>query len=104
MIDIPVPVSSTSARFFDRFRSFIRTRGLSYRTEKTYCLWVRRFTLFNQYESSSQLHAGDISSFLTYLSTDRQCAINTQKTVLNALVFLFRGLWRRFGCGSRMWI
>ncbi|TVP54290.1 MAG: integron integrase [Halomonadaceae bacterium] len=94
-MDIPAPISSSSNRFFDRFRSYIRTRGLAYRTEKTYCLWVRRFILFNQYQSPTQLHSGDIAPFLTYLATDRQCAVNTQKTALNALVFLFREFLRQ---------
>lgn len=94
-MDIPPPISSQSNRFIDRFRSFIRTRGLAYKTEKTYCLWVRRFILFSQYTSSVQLHSNDIGPFLTYLATDRHCAINTQKTVLNALVFLFREFLRQ---------
>lgn len=41
MDDIPVPLPSTPTRFMDKFRAFIRARQLAYRTEKTYCLWLR---------------------------------------------------------------
>jgi len=89
-MDVPPPVSSQSPRFLDRLRTFIRARGLAYRTEKTYCAWIRRFIRFSQYRSHDQLDAHDIQAFLSYLAVDQHCSINTQKTALNALVFLFR--------------
>lgn len=89
-MDVPPPVSSRSTRFLDQFRCFIRTRGLAYRTEITYCTWVRRFIRFNQYQSPRQLSVHDIQGFLSELAVDRHCSVNTQKTALNALVFLFR--------------
>lgn len=89
-MDVPPPVSSRSNRFLDQFRSFIRTRGLAYRTEITYCTWVRRFIRFNQYQSPGQLSVHDVQGFLSELAVDRHCSVNTQKTALNALVFLFR--------------
>ena len=89
-MDVPPPVSSTSPRFMDRLRTFIRARGLAYRTEKTYCTWIRRFIRFNGYQSHHQLDAEHIQAFLSNLALERHCSINTQKTALNALVFLFR--------------
>ena len=29
------------ARFMDKLRVFIRAQNLAYKTEKTYCLWVK---------------------------------------------------------------
>ena len=89
-MDVPPLVSSQSPRFLDQLRTFIRARGLAYKTEKTYCAWIRRFIRFNQYQSLDQLDAHHIQDFLSYLAVDRHCSINTQKTALNALVFLFR--------------
>jgi len=89
-MDIPKPVSSTSIRFMDRLTVFIRSRGLAYRTEKTYCLWVRRFIRFHGYSHPEQLRPDDIEPFLTHLSVERTTSVNTQRTALNALVFLFR--------------
>lgn len=36
MDDIPKPLPSEPRRFMDQFRLFIRSKGLAYRTEKTY--------------------------------------------------------------------
>ena len=89
-MDVPPPVSSQSPRFLDQLRTFIRARGLAYRTETTYCAWIRRFIRFNRYQSHRQLDAHHIQGFLNYLAVDQHCSVNTQKTALNALVFLFR--------------
>lgn len=68
----------------------MRARGLAYRTEKTYCAWARRFILHHRYQSPTHFRATDIEAFLSFLASDRDCSVNTQKTALNALVFLFR--------------
>ncbi len=89
-MDVPRPVSTTSDRFIDRLTVFIRSRGLAYRTEKTYCLWIKRFIRFRGYTHPDQMRPVDIEAFLTYLAVERSTSINTQRTALNALVFLFR--------------
>lgn len=89
-MDVPKPVSSTSTRFMDRVTVFIRSRGLAYRTEKTYCLWIKRFIKFHGYTSPDEMQPKDIEPFLSHLAIERFTAINTQRTALNALVFLFR--------------
>jgi integron integrase len=89
-LDIRYAINTGSPRFFDKLRLFIRQRGLAYSTEKTYCLWIRRFILFNRYGSEAAFRTQDIGSFLSHLSNNRHCSPNTQRTALNALVFLFR--------------
>lgn len=89
-MDVPKPVSSTSTRFMDRVTVFIRSRGLAYRTEKTYCLWIKRFIKFHGYTSPDEMQPRDIEPFLSHLAIERFTAVNTQRTALNALVFLFR--------------
>ena len=89
-MDVPKPVCSTSTRFMDRVTVFIRSRGLAYRTEKTYCLWIKRFIKFHGYTSPNEMQPSDIEPFLSHLAIERFTAINTQRTALNALVFLFR--------------
>lgn len=95
MIDVPVQVSVGSHRFFDRFRLFIRSRGLAYSTEKTYCSWVRRFIRFCGYQTDQHFQVCDVERFLTSLSNDSYCSVNTQRIALNALVFLFREFLRQ---------
>ena len=89
-MDVPKPVSSTSTRFMDRVTVFIRSRGLAYRTEKTYCLWIKRFIKYHGYSSPDEMQPIDIEPFLSHLAIERSTAVNTQRTALNALVFLFR--------------
>ncbi|WP_108126724.1 phage integrase N-terminal SAM-like domain-containing protein [Saccharospirillum mangrovi] len=56
-------------RFMDQFRAAIRVRG---------------------YSQAGQMQAHHIESFLSHLAVDRFSSVNTQRTALNALVFLFR--------------
>ncbi len=89
-MDVRAPIPATSDRFMDRFRRHIRARNLAFKTEKTYCFWVRRFIRFHGYQRESQLQPDDIPAFLSHLAVDKACSVNTQRTALNALVFLFR--------------
>ncbi|MEX0604130.1 MAG: phage integrase N-terminal SAM-like domain-containing protein [Marinobacter sp.] len=89
MDDIPTRLPPTPIRFMDRFRAFIRTRHLAYRTEKTYCLWVRDFILFHSKKHPESMGSAEVNQWLSYLANKRNVAINTQKTALNAIVFLY---------------
>lgn len=89
-IQVRQTIAVKSSRFFDQYRLFIRSRGLAYETEKTYCMWARRFIKYSGYSAPSQFKTTDVEAFLTHLGNERRCAPATQKTALNALVFLFR--------------
>lgn len=91
-MDIPKPGSLSSNRFMDRLVVFMRSRGLAYRTEKTYKLWIKRFILYSGYTSPSQMNPRDVESFLSYLASERSASVNTQRNALIALVFGFREL------------
>ena len=88
--DIPVPVAAKPVRFLDQFRTFIRTRGMAYKTEKTYVAWVVQFIRFHNKRHPQEMGKPEVEQFLSYLATQRFAAINTQKTALCALVFLYR--------------
>ena len=89
-IDTRYTIDTKSLKFNDRFRLFIRCKGLAYATEKTYCLWIRRFIKHNRYLGEHNFDQHDVAPFLNYLANERYCSVNTQRTALNALVFLFR--------------
>ncbi|MFQ3229301.1 integron integrase [Reinekea sp.] len=78
------------AKFINRFRLFIQKRGLSYATERTYCDWVVRFIRFHSLMSEAEFTVDQVERYLSYLVHDRDLTVNSQKTVLNALVFLYR--------------
>jgi integron integrase len=73
----------------DQFRLFIRARHLAYKTEKTYCYWVSFYIRFHSKKNPKEMAEQEIEQFLGFLSNDRNVAANTQKTALNALVFLY---------------
>ncbi len=94
MDDIPVPLPEKPTKFMDQFREFLRSRHLSYKTEQTYCMWVKRYIRFHQYQHPKDLGEQEITAFLSYLVLKENVAINTQKTALNALVFLYKRFLR----------
>lgn len=93
--DIPVYVPGRPVKLIDQLRAFIRFRGLSYRTEQTYVHWILRYIRFHQKAHPLTLGGPDIEVFLTYLANDRHVSVNTQKVVLNALMFLYNQFLRQ---------
>ncbi|NKB31479.1 MAG: integron integrase [Pseudomonadales bacterium] len=70
-------------------RRDIRMRGYSMGTEKTYTLWIRRFLFFSKSANPMEIPTSKITEYLSYLATERNVSVNSQKVVLNALVFFF---------------
>ncbi|SDU16340.1 integron integrase [Halopseudomonas salegens] len=95
MDDIPIPLPAQPARFMDRFRAHMRAKRLAYRTEKTYCLWVLDFIRFHKRRHPETMGAAEVDAWLSYLANQRHVAINTQKTALNAVVYLYRQFLER---------
>ena len=84
-----------ASQFIEDVRSNIRMRGYSLSTEKTYLLWIRRFIHFTGNEHPATVPLSQISAYLTYLALQRQVSINTQKTALNAIAFMFEKYLKR---------
>ncbi|MCP5161192.1 MAG: integron integrase [Hahellaceae bacterium] len=89
-MDVPHPIPNNPTRFMDRFRAFIRARNLAYKTEKTYSFWVVSFIRFHKMLHPEKMSAEHIEQFLNHLAVQSNASVNTQRTALNALVFLFR--------------
>ncbi|MBM7457170.1 integron integrase [Oceanisphaera litoralis] len=75
--------------FLNRIRRELRLGGYSLRTEKTYLHWIKRFIRFHQLRHPSDMGGPEVRSFLTWLAADCHVAVNTQKTALNALAFMY---------------
>ncbi|GGC06222.1 integron integrase [Marinobacterium zhoushanense] len=73
----------------ERVRSEMRLRGYSIRTEKTYLQWIKRYIHFHNLTHPAQMGADEVRAFLSWLANEQYVAINTQKTALNALAFLY---------------
>ncbi len=89
MDDIRHYVSTDKPKLLDRVRIHIRKAGLAYATEKTYILWMRRYINFHQKKHPAKMGKDEVAEFLNYLGIQRNCSVNTQKTVLNSLSYLY---------------
>lgn len=89
MDDIPRPLPEKPTRFMDQLRAFMRSKHLAYRTEQTYCHWILRFIRFHNLKHPRDMGAAEVDDFLSSLVLNHGVVINTQKTALNALVFLY---------------
>jgi len=76
-------------RLLDQARACMRTRHLSYRTEKAYLYWIRRFIHFHKLRHPRDLGAAEVEAFLTSLAVDRRVSASTQNQALAALLFLY---------------
>ena len=79
-------------RLLDQMREVLRLKHLSFRTEKTYIGWVKRFILFHDKRHPKDMGAAEIRAFLSYLATHEHVAASTQNGALNALLFLYRSV------------
>jgi hypothetical protein len=62
-------------------RDVLHTKHYSYRTEKTYIDWIKRYILFHQKRHPKDMGAEEVQAFITHLATERKVAASTH-TVL----------------------
>lgn len=94
MEDVRRTLPAKPVRFMDQFRAFIRVRQLAYTTEKTYCIWMKDFIRFHAMRNPKEMGAPEVDAYLSNLVLRKHVSINTQKTALNALVFLYKQFLR----------
>lgn len=94
-----VLIPNPKARLFDQLREVMRFHHYSYRTERTYAQWIRRYLEFHRqadhagrdggWRHPRSLGAPQVASFLAHLAVAGRVAASTQNQALNALVFLY---------------
>ena len=65
-------------------------RRYSYRTEKTYIYWIRRFILHHRKRHPKEMGSSEIVDFLSHLAVEEEVSASTQNQALSALLFLYR--------------
>ncbi|MFT7111314.1 MAG: integron integrase [Psychrobacter glaciei] len=88
-------LSMSKSPFLNQIRETMRMRGYSIRTEKTYIGWIKHYIRYHGRQHPSALNAEHVKDFLSYLANSRNVAINTQKTALNALAFLYNQILKQ---------
>ena len=76
--------------FLSHIREYMLARRYAIRTIETYLYWIKYYIKFNHRTHPAKLNSEHVEAFLTFLIVDRNVAISTQTTALNALVFLYR--------------
>ena len=79
-------------RLLVQVRDRIRARHLSFRTEKTYLYWIRRFIRFHKLRHPRELGGPEVEEFLTSLAVDNKVSAATQNQALAGVLFLYRGV------------
>ena len=75
----------------DQIRETLRYYHYAYRTEQTYCEWIKRYLAFYEMKRHpSEMGAPEIERFLSHLAEKQGVAASTQRQALNAIVFLYR--------------
>jgi integron integrase len=77
-------------RLLDVVRERIRVKHFSYRTEKTYLAWIKRFIRFHRMRHPAGMGGTEVEAFLTDLAVRGQVSAATQAQALAALLFLYK--------------
>jgi integron integrase len=81
---------ATLPKLLDQVTQAIRTRHYSYRTEKSYLGWIRRFLVFYRSRDPATIGEHDVACYLSNLASARRVSASTQNQALNAVLFLYR--------------
>jgi integron integrase len=77
-------------KLLDQVRLAIRTRHYSWRTERAYVAWVRRFIVFHGKRHPLTMGEREVTAFLSALAVRGRVSASTQNQALSAIVFLYR--------------
>jgi len=85
----------TSKELEFQLRKTIRFMGLSYRTEKAYLHWGKRFYDYCTSAGITLEEQDSATRFLSHLSISRDVSRNTQNQAFNGILFLFRNIFHK---------
>jgi integron integrase len=78
-------------RLMDQVRQVLRYHHYAYRTEQTYCDWIRRYIRYHGGQTHPRkMGKKEIEAFLSHLAIQQNVAAATQRQALNAIVFLYK--------------
>ncbi len=88
-------MAAQKPRLTDQVRDALRRKHYSYRTEKTYLHWIRRFIYFHHKRHPRDVAEPEIAAFLTHVAVARRVSASTQNQALNAILFLYKQVLQR---------
>lgn len=79
-------------KLLEQVRQTCRLHQLSYRTEKIYLLWIKRYILFHMRRHPIEMGVQEIKHYLTFLADKAKVAPSTQNQAYSALLFLYKNV------------
>ena len=95
-------ITTQKPRLLDQVRQAIRTRHYSYRTEKAYVHWIKRYIFFHDKRHPAEMAELEIGRFLSSLATEGHVSASTQNQAFNALLFLYHEVWAKRSGSSKV--
>src|SRR5512142_946218 len=83
------------ARLSEQFRTILRIKHYSLRTEKAYINWVSRLIRFHKNRSPGQLGEKEVRDFLSYLAKCGNVSTSTQNQAFHAIIFFYKYVMKR---------
>lgn len=77
-------------KLLDQVRDRIRVKHYSYKTEKTYVEWIKRFILFHKKRHPADMGTLEVEQFLNHLAQEKRVSSSTQNQAFAAVLFLYR--------------
>ncbi len=72
------PASNHGKKLLEQVRDTLRTKHYSYRTEKSYLDWIKRFILFHEKRHPRDMGSQEVQDYITYLAVERKVSASTQ--------------------------
>jgi integron integrase len=82
-------------KLLEQVSDVIRLKHYSYKTEKSYINWIKRYILFHGKRHPREIGGAEIEAFLTHLAVKENVAASTQNQALNAILFLYKEVLRQ---------
>ena len=65
-------------KLLDQVRDKIRFKHYSFKTEKSYVFWIKRYIIFHNKRHPKEMAKLEIEEFLTYLAVGKKVSSTTQ--------------------------
>ena len=82
-------------KIMNQSRTIIRRKHMSYKTEKSYLYWIKKFIEHYPDSHIQRWDREDVERFLGHLAVHRNISASTQNQAFSAILFLFRNVLKR---------
>lgn len=83
------------SEFLRYIHDYMLSRHYALRTVQTYLYWIKQFIFYHNKRHPNTMAEQEVEQFLTSLITQKNVAVKTQATALNALSFLYQHIIQR---------